>query len=112
MWLPPEQALGASDPTLLQTLAGTGSNALTWLFRQPFIAGADENAVLAQLRVYDYHARRLAARARLRAVARREGRRTLAALIARGDTVYRLEPGVGTHKLVGIVTGQAGGRAA
>lgn len=112
VWLPPEQALGATDASLLQTLAGTGGNALTWLFRQPFIAGADENAFLAQFRVYDYHARRLAARARLRAMARREGGRTLAALIARGDTVYRLEPGVGTHKLIGLVSGQAGGRAA
>lgn len=110
VWLPPEQALGPRDPSLLQTLAGSGGTALSWLFRQPFIAGADENALLAQLRVYDHHARRLRARARLRALAAREGKRTLGALIARGDTVYRLEPGVGTHRLVGVAGGS--GRAA
>ncbi len=112
VWLPPEQALGKSDPTLVETLAGNGATAMTWLFRQPFMAGADENAFLAQLRVYTYHSNRLAARARLRSLAAREGKRTLAALVARGDTVYRLEPGVSSHRLVGIVAGAAGGKAA
>lgn len=112
VWLPPEQALGKKDPTLVETLAGSGATALTWLFRQPFMAGADENAFFAQFRVYTYHSGRLAARARLRALAAREGKRTLAALVARGDTVYRLEPGVSSHRLVGVVAGAAGGKAA
>ena len=112
VWLPPEQALGPRDPTLLETLAGGRGTALSWIFRQPFMAGADENAFVAQFRVYHYHSARLRARARLRFLAAREGRRTLAALVARGDTVYRLEPGVSSHKLVGLVAGTTGGKAA
>ncbi len=105
VFLPPEEALGARDPSLLQVLAGTNVNAATWLFRLPFLAGSDENALTAQLSTVRYHAARLAARARLRTYARIHGARTLAALLARGDAVYRLEPGLGTHRLVGLAGG-------
>jgi Mrp family chromosome partitioning ATPase len=54
---------------------------------------------------------RLGARARLRTVARVQGDRVMRALIDRGDTVYRLEPGAGAHRLVGIVSGGAGSGA-
>jgi uncharacterized protein (DUF58 family) len=113
VYLPPVEALGARDPTLLQTLAGTQVNAFTWLFRLPYLAGSDENAFTAQLRTLRFHMARLAARRRLRAIAKTNGARTLQALVARGDAVYRLEPGVGTHRLVGLTSGglSAAGRA-
>ena len=105
VYLPPDEALGARDPTLLEALAGTQGNALSWLFRLPYLAGSDENAFTAQLRAVRFHSGRLAARRRLRAVARQNGGRILQALVARGDAVYRLEPGVGTHRLVGLSGG-------
>ncbi len=105
VYLPPEEALGASDPTLLQVLAGTKVNAFTWLFRLPYLAGSDENAFTAQVRTVRFHMGRLAARRRLRAIAKQNGARTLQALLARGDAVYRLEPGVGAHRLVGLARG-------
>lgn len=106
VWLPPHEALGERDPTLLQALAGSEANALSWLFRSPFVAGADENGLLAQLRWFRFHAERLGARARLRSEARLSGEGTLKALIARGDAVYRLEPGVTCHRLVGLTAGK------
>ncbi|MDP2316176.1 MAG: DUF58 domain-containing protein [Pseudomonadota bacterium] len=105
VYLPPEEALGSSDPTLLQVLAGTKVNAASWLFRLPYLAGSDENAFTAQLRTVSFHMARLAARRRLRAIAKVNGQRTMQALVARGDAVYRLEPGVGSHRLVGLAGG-------
>lgn len=110
IYLPPDEALGDKDPTLLQVLAGTQVNAASWLFRLPYLAGSDENALTAQLRTVSFHMARLAARARLRAVAKQNGARTIAALVARGDAVYRLEPGVGAHRLVGLSSGNSGRR--
>jgi uncharacterized protein (DUF58 family) len=105
VYLPPEEALGGKDPTLLQALAGNTANAASWLFRLPYLAGSDENAFTAQLRAVSFHAGRLAARRRLREVAQRNGGRIIQALIARGDAVYRLEPGVGVNRLVGLSGG-------
>ena len=102
VYLPPHEALGERDPTLLQTLAGTTGNAVSWLFRLPYIAGADENSLSAQFTTVRFHMGRLSARRRLRAFAKIHGERTLELLRARGDTVYRLQPGVGTHRLVGM----------
>ncbi len=111
VFLPPQQALGDRDPGLLETLAGSKVRALSWLFLLPGPAGSDENGLLAQWRYVSYHMARLGARARLRTVARVQGDRVMRALIDRGDTVYRLEPGAGAHRLVGIVSGGAGSGA-
>lgn len=112
VYLPPQEALGPRDPPLLHVLAGTPVNAFLWLFRQPFPAGADENALGAQVRAVLQESGRLGARARLRAVAQVNGARVLQALVARGDAVYRLEPGVTTHRLVGLAAGRSTGVAA
>lgn len=112
VWLPPKDALGPRDPGLLQTLAGSEVNAWSWLFRLPFVAGSDENALVAQFATFQFHAARLSARARLRHQAQVHGDAIFKALIARGDSVYRLEPGVATHRLVGVSGGRGGVRAA
>lgn len=106
VYLPPHEALGEKDPGLLETLAGSPGKALSWLFLLPGPAGADENSLAAQFRFVSYHYGRLQARARLRAIARQNGARVLKALIDRGDTVYKLEPGVGCHRLVGLSGGK------
>lgn len=106
VWLPPQDALGKRDPPLIDVLAGGSAHALAWLVRQPFVAGADENGILAQARHIAFHWRRLDARARLRSMARANGDRTLQALLGRGDAVYRLEPGATCHRLVGLSAGK------
>ncbi len=115
IYLPPEKALAGKDPSLLQALAGTPLNAFLWLFRLPFPVGSDENGFFAQFRIFREQAGRLAARKRLRLVAQRDGQRVLAQILGRGDTVYRLDTGQGTHRLVGITSGgmrYSGGKAA
>lgn len=112
VYLPPQEALGERDPSLLQTLSGSPVNAFLYLFRLPHPAGADENALGAQLRHVATESGRLNARSRLRAIARTQGARVLQALIARGDAVYRLAPGPVTHRLVGLSAGRATGKAA
>ncbi len=115
IYLPPEKALAARDPSLLEALAGGPTRAVLWLFRLPYAAGSDENGFFAQLRIFREQAGRLAARKRLRMVAKRDGERILAQILARGDTVYRLETGQGTHRLVGLrsgVTRYSSGKAA
>jgi hypothetical protein len=108
LWLPPLDALGTTDPSLLESLAGDKTHVASFLLRSPFPAGADENGFLAQLREVSGHYARLSARARLRKEARAEGDRVLKALIARGDAVYRLEPGPTRHRIVGITAGTKG----
>lgn len=108
VYLPPQQALGERDPTLLEALAGTPVKAFLYLFLLPGPAGADENSLGAQLRHFRYHYGRLSARARLRQMAKLHGDRVYRELVTRGDTVYRLEPGPAHHRLVGVV---AGGKA-
>lgn len=105
IFLPPHRALGDSDPTLLETLAGTPLRAFSYLFRLPYVAGADENGFLAQLQTVRYHRARLAARQRLRAYARAYGEQVFRALIAQGAVVYRLEPQAGAYRLVGVSGG-------
>jgi len=107
VYLPPEKALGEKDPTLLQALAGTPVRAFLWLFRLPFPVGSDENAFFAQIRIFQQQAMRLGARQRLRAIAARDGRRIFQQIVGRGDTVYRLDTGIGTHRLVGVSAGTA-----
>lgn len=120
VYLPPERALEGKDPSLLQALAGDASRAFLWFFQLPFPVGSDENGFFAQLRIFADQSARLSARRRLRELAQRDGAAIYRQLLARGDTVYRLETGQGTHKLVGVsaggtryTTGSApGGRAA
>lgn len=120
IYLPPERGLEGKDPTLLEALAGTTTRAFLWFFQLPFPVGSDENGLFAQLRIFSEQAARLAARRRLREIAQRDGARVYRQILARGDTVYRLETGQGTHKLVGVSAGGAryntgaapGGRAA
>ncbi len=38
-------------------------------------------------------------------MARANGKRVLAMIVSRGDTVYRLDAGHGTHTLVGLTSG-------
>jgi uncharacterized protein (DUF58 family) len=106
VWMPPADALGLKDPTLLQVLAGSEANAASYLLRLPHVAGADENGFFEQLKTVRYHAGRLAARQRLRVEARNHGEAVFRALIARGDAVYRLDAGVTSHRLVGVSAGR------
>ncbi|RME24992.1 MAG: DUF58 domain-containing protein, partial [Deltaproteobacteria bacterium] len=99
VYLPPVDALGPPEPPFWRVwAAGPGGDPdaafrslVGRLFRLPGPAGADENRLLAELRdawrAYGaYQARR-----RLRQVAARCGEATLADILARGDTVYKLE---------------------
>ncbi|MSQ01541.1 MAG: DUF58 domain-containing protein [Myxococcales bacterium] len=107
IYLPPERGLQGKEPSLLEALAGSPTRAFLWFFRLPYPVGSDENGVFAQLKIFRAQAGLLAARKRLRAIATRDGARVYRQLLARGDTVYRLETGQGTHKLVGVTTGHS-----
>ena len=73
------------------------------------LRGSDENTLGARWRRYRSERARYDARQRLRARVRRGGQSVVAALIERGDAVYRLEPGPHAHRLVGVSAGSAGG---
>ncbi|GDX82574.1 hypothetical protein LBMAG42_43850 [Deltaproteobacteria bacterium] len=105
VYLPPEKALEGKDPSLLEALAGSAVNAALWFVRLPFPVGSDENGIVAQFRIFREQAGLLSARKRLREVARANGKRILAMIVSRGDTVYRLDAGQGTHTLVGLTSG-------
>ncbi|MFT4975822.1 MAG: hypothetical protein ACI8S6_001715, partial [Myxococcota bacterium] len=107
----PLEALGGQEPPFWQQQVGVGPNAalrlLLALVRLPAVAGSDRNSTVRQ--AYDgwrawqgYEARR-----RLRIIAGREGPATMEALLGRGESVYRLEPGVTGHRLVGLISGGA-----
>lgn len=115
VYLPPIVALGRREPALWEQWVGPGTGSglrlALRIFQLPGPAGSDRNGFFRQLgdlyRLY----RRTSARKRLRAVAFVQGKRTLADLQTRGDTVYRLEPGETAHRLVGVVAGGSGARA-
>ncbi len=107
VYLPPDEALGTSDPSLLDVLMGGPGRALRWFFQTPHPAGADENGLFAQLREFHEASGRLAARRRLRQIARAGGAQTLQLLVQRGDAVYKLVPGAKAHRLVGVSGGTA-----
>jgi len=105
----PLEALGGAEPPFWRQQVGDGPDALLRLARAlvqlPGPAGSDRNGSVRQLQDLwrswgSYEARR-----RLRFVAKREGDKTMSALLARGETVYRLEPGVTGHRLVGLISG-------
>ena len=108
VYLPPEKALGDKDSSLLEALWGTPIGAAMWLFQLPFPVGSDENAFFAQLAIFRAQAGKLNARKRLRMVAKRDGAKIFNQLVQRGDVVYRLETGQGTHRLVGVSGGTRG----
>jgi uncharacterized protein (DUF58 family) len=105
VYLPPHEALGEDVPSLWTALFGPGAPSRRWFFRSPFPPGADEDGLLVQIAAVRRKAARLGARSRLQKLARAEGEATLRALIARGDTVYRLAPGANAHHLIGLSAG-------
>ncbi|MFT5680051.1 MAG: hypothetical protein ACI8RZ_000956 [Myxococcota bacterium] len=107
----PMDALGKSDPPFWRVIAGPGNGSplhfLSLLFRLPAPVGSDENGTVRQWRDIWRRRRVHEARKRLRRVAYIQGAQTQELLLSRGETVYRLEPGVSGHKLVGLVGGGA-----
>lgn len=105
----PMDALGQAEPPFWQVIAGPGSGTLlhllSLLLRLPGPVGSDENGTIRQLRDIFRRRRVYQARVRLRRAARIEGAKTQQLLLSRGETVYRLEPGVSGHRLVGLVGG-------
>jgi uncharacterized protein (DUF58 family) len=112
VYYPPIDALGPPEPSWWEQWVGPGPGAplrlIARLVRLPAPAGSDENGFVRQWQDAFRLFQTVGARQRLRFLARREGARTLDQLKSRGDTVYRLEPGVHGHRLVGVVSG--GGR--
>ena len=109
IYLPPDQALGPPDPAFWRYMVGQGRGAgtrlMSALVRLPFPAGSDDNAVTAQLRTVLREKRQYEARRALRGMAWSGGQQVLGALVARGDVVYRLEPGIRRHRIVGVSAG-------
>ena len=108
---PPEDALGPVEPPFWQVwLGGKGLRVLLGaMIRLPHPAGSDENTVAARWRHFRWERARYAARKRLRLRVRQGAHAVVAALVARGDAVYRLEPGAMAHRLVGVSSGEKGG---
>ncbi|MGF1465423.1 MAG: DUF58 domain-containing protein [Sandaracinaceae bacterium] len=104
---PPQVALGPRGPGFWEVMFGGkgAGRALLGLLRLPFPVGSDENTLLARRRRFAREWRRHAARDRLRGAVARGAQGIQAALVARGDTVYRLEPGPFAHRLVGVAGG-------
>ena len=110
VYRPPIDALGTRMPPFWTVIAGPGNGSflhfLALIFRLPAPTGSDENGVVRQLKDILWRWRVHQAQARLRHVAYAQGRLTMNALASRGETVYRLEPGVRGHRLVGLVGGE------
>jgi uncharacterized protein (DUF58 family) len=108
---PPEVALGPPEPPFWQVHLGTSSGfaLLASFVRLPHPVGSDENTLAARWRRYVFDRARYDARKRLRTRLRTGAMAVVGALVARGDTVYRLEPGPLAHRLVGVSMGGGGG---
>lgn len=106
---PPEDALGPPEPAFWRTVVGK-QGVLSWLLRLPHPVGSDENTLRARFRDFRRDNDAYNARFRLRGRVRRGAASVLAALVARGDSVYRLEPGPTRHRIVGISAGRGGAR--
>lgn len=115
VYLGPVEALGASEPPLWEQVVGPGKGSgrrlVDRMLRLPGPAGSDEAGFVREIRDILHQRRQLRARARLRLVAKRQGGAVLNALLAQGATVYRLEPGPRSHRLVGVAS-RGAGRAA
>ncbi len=106
IFLPPLTALQAPPLTFPEVLAGRGPGLtrrlLTGAFLLPAPAGSDDNTLASQLRTVAERYRTDRARARLRVHLAREGERAFRGILARGDALYRVEPGPFGHRLVGV----------
>ncbi|MBX7192475.1 MAG: DUF58 domain-containing protein [Sandaracinaceae bacterium] len=111
IYYPPEVALGPAEPPFWQVWLGTSTflGVLAAFARLPHPVGSDENTVGARWRSYWFESARYDARKRLRLRLRRGAQAVVGALVAHGDTVYRLEPGALAHRLVGVSVGAKGG---
>ena len=109
VYRPPLESLGPPEPAFwlleLGLAEGLTLQAVLQFIQLPGPVGSDRNWFVRRWR--DSWERMVAyeARRRLRFIAQREGERTMSALMSRGETVYRLEPGVVGHRLVGLVSG-------
>lgn len=105
----PLEALGGAEPAFWRQHVGGGPSAVMNLIlgivRLPGPTGSDRNSTMRQLQDLWRAWAAYEARRRLRFVAHREGERTMQALLGRGEAVYKLEPGVTGHRLVGITSG-------
>lgn len=104
---PPEAALGPPEKPFWRLVVGP--SILSWMFRLPHPAGSDENTLAARVREIRRENAAYDARLRLRLRVRRGAESVLNALVARGDAVYRLEPGPLRHRIVGVSAGRTGG---
>ena len=109
IYLPPQEALSRPEPVGLNLLArGHVLRFLRSMVRLPGPAGCDENTFIREVQDFLEDNAEYGARIRLFVRAQREGAGTMKRLVARGDRVYRLVPGAGCHKLVGLAGGEGG----
>jgi uncharacterized protein (DUF58 family) len=109
IYLPPQEALSRPEPVGLNLLArGHILRFLRSTVQLPGPAGSDENTMVREVRDFFEDNAIYNARSRLHIRAQKHGAGTMKQLVARGDTVYRLVPGAGCHKLVGVSAGQGG----
>jgi len=106
IYLPPQEALTPPVPKGLHVLLqGKVFEYVKTAVRLPGPAGSDENTFVREVLDYLDQSAVYKARYRLFHRAQRLGSGTMKKLIARGETVYRLVPGAGRHKLEGISAG-------
>lgn len=110
VYRPPIDALGTHSLPFWRVIAGPGNGSLlhffALIFRLPAPTGSDENGVVRQLKDILWRWRVHQAQGRLRRVAEAQGRLTMEALLSRQETVYRLDPGVRGHRMVGLSGGE------
>ncbi len=101
--LDPAQALGPPDPHWIGQITGTTPLAiLSWVFRLPHTAGAEENAAWPRIRDTVAGMRLWNARKSLRQDAHARAGAVQKALALRGDRVYRIDRTPTRVRLVGL----------
>ncbi|MFT7519075.1 MAG: hypothetical protein ACI9MC_001215 [Kiritimatiellia bacterium] len=94
LFLDPSDALGEQPRHWLAELTGgTPLTVILWLLRLPETVGSEDNALTRRVRSTWELRSTWRARRHLRRTATASGRATLAALCARGDAVYSIQPG-------------------
>jgi uncharacterized protein (DUF58 family) len=107
IYLPPQEALTPPVPKGLHVLLqGKLFQYMKAAVRLPAPVGSDENTFMREVLDYLDDSAIYKARNRLYHRAQRLGAGTMAKLVGRGDTVYRLVPGAGRHRLVGVSAGE------